>query len=60
MHELPGLYYREFLEFKKIGNWDPIPIEKILVRNLESVKKIADKEGININNLFKKLKNNEQ
>lgn len=30
MHELPGLSYREFLEFKKIGRWDPIPIEKIL------------------------------
>mgnify|MGYP006183163929 CR=1 FL=1 len=30
MHELPGLSYREFLEFKKIGKWDPIPIEKIL------------------------------
>jgi intergrase/recombinase len=36
------------------------PIEKILVRNLQSVKKIADKEGININKLFKTLKNNEQ
>lgn len=32
------------------------PVEKILIRNIESIKKIAEKEGININSLLKKLK----
>jgi len=35
------------------------PIEKILMRNLESVAKIADKEGIDIDKLVKHLKNSE-
>jgi hypothetical protein len=33
------------------------PVEKILIRNIESIKKIAEKEGIDINSLLKKLKN---
>jgi len=35
------------------------PISKILVKNLESIKKIADKEGISINKLINILKKGE-
>jgi protein-tyrosine-phosphatase len=35
------------------------PIEKILMRNLESIAKIADKEGIDIDKLVKHLKDSE-
>jgi len=31
-------------------------VEKILIRNVEAVKRLADKEGIDINKLIKKLK----
>ena len=34
-------------------------LSKILVKNLQSIKKIADKEGISINALIKALKSNE-
>jgi hypothetical protein len=35
------------------------PINKILSRNLQSIKRIANKEGININQLIKILKTGE-
>ena len=35
------------------------PVSKILIRNIESIKKIADKEGISINKLIKHLKEGE-
>ncbi len=35
------------------------PVSKILVKNLESIKKIAEKEGISINKLIKHLKEGE-
>ena len=35
------------------------PIEKILMRNLESVAKIADKEGIDLDKLIKHLRDSE-
>jgi len=35
------------------------PVSKILMRNLQSIKRIADKEGININQLVKILKTGE-
>lgn len=35
------------------------PISKILIKNLESIKKIADKEGISINKLINILKKSE-
>lgn len=38
---------------------DTKPVSKILVRNLQSIKRIADKEGININQLIKILKTGE-
>jgi hypothetical protein len=38
---------------------DDSPINKILVRNLESIKKIAEKEGISLDKLIKHLKESE-
>lgn len=35
------------------------PVSKILMRNLQSIKRIADKEGISINQLIKTLKTGE-
>jgi len=35
---------------------DESPIEKILIRNIDSIKKIADKEDIDIDKLIKRLK----
>jgi intein-encoded DNA endonuclease-like protein len=32
------------------------PIARLLIRNIESIKKIAEKEGINISSLLNKLK----
>jgi hypothetical protein len=34
-------------------------ISKILMKNLQAIKKIAEKEGISINMLIKSLKSNE-
>ena len=38
---------------------DDSPINKILMRNLESIKKIAEKEGISLDKLIKHLKESE-
>lgn len=38
---------------------DDKPVKKIITRNLQSIKKIAEKEGININQLIKILKTGE-
>ena len=35
------------------------PVSKILIRNIESIKKIAEKEGISINKLIKHFKEGE-
>ena len=35
------------------------PVYKILMRNIEAVKRLADKEGIDIEKLVKKLKQGE-
>ena len=40
-------------------NSEDSPVSKILIRNIESIKKIADKEGISINKLIKHLKEGE-
>jgi hypothetical protein len=45
---------------KDTENEDSNPIENILIKNLESVAKIADKEGIDLNKLIKHLKKSEQ
>lgn len=44
---------------KSLDNDDNDPVNKILTRNLQSIKRIADKEGININKLIKILKTGE-
>ena len=38
---------------------DNSPISKILMRNIESIKKIAEKEGISLNKLIKHLSQGE-
>ena len=43
----------------KKTNTEDTPVNKILTRNLQSIKRIADKEGININQLIKILKTGE-
>ena len=35
------------------------PVSKILMKNLQSIKKLAEREGININQLIKILKSGE-
>ena len=57
----------EILLTKKSRNKDVVkkdtedkdPISKILMRNIESIKRIAEKEGISINKLIKHLKQGE-
>ena len=44
---------------KKQSETSDSPIEQILLRNLESVKRLADKEGLDINKLVKHLKSSE-
>ena len=41
---------------KKENGEDESVIEKLLLRNIDSIKKIADKEDIDINKLIKRLK----
>ncbi len=38
---------------------DKSPISKILMRNIESIKRIAEKEGISLNKLLKHFKQSE-
>ena len=38
---------------------DKSPISKILMRNIESIKKIAEKEGISLNKLLKHFRQSE-
>jgi hypothetical protein len=44
---------------KDFNEDDESPISKILLRNIESIKKIAEKEGIDLNKLIKHLKEGE-
>ena len=44
---------------KDSDEYDESPISKILLRNIESIKKIAEKEGIDLNKLIKHLKEGE-
>lgn len=46
-------------EFKTKDSDDNSPINKILMRNLESIKKLAEKEGISLDKLIKHLKESE-
>ena len=52
----------DMLTKKSSNNSDVVKdkgISKILLKNIQSIKKIADKEGISINMLIKALKSNE-
>jgi hypothetical protein len=44
---------------KEEDDEDKSPISKILMRNIESIKKIADKEGISLNKLLKHFRQSE-
>ncbi len=44
---------------KEEDNEDKSPISKILMRNIESIKKIAEKEGISLNKLLKHFRQSE-
>ncbi len=50
---------KDFVKKNKEDKSDKNPISKILMRNLEAVKKLAEKEGIELEKLVKHLKNGE-
>jgi hypothetical protein len=50
---------KEVVKKTKEGTKNDTPIYKILMRNIEAVKKLADKEGIDIEQLVKRLKQGE-
>jgi hypothetical protein len=47
---------KDFVKKTKDENESESVIEKLLIRNLESIKRLADKEDIDIEKLFKKIK----
>lgn len=49
----------DFVKKDKDDEMDESAISKILIQNLESIKKIAEKEGIDLNKLVKHLKKGE-
>jgi hypothetical protein len=50
---------KEVVKKTKEGTKNDTPIYKILMRNIEAVKRLADKEGIDIEQLVKRLKQGE-
>lgn len=50
---------KEMVKKTKDESNEKSPISKILMRNIESIKRIAEKEGISINKLIKHLKQGE-
>lgn len=46
----------DFVKKNKEKDQESSVVEKILIRNIEAVKRLADKEGVDINKLIKKLK----
>lgn len=50
---------KEMVKKTKEEKEDKKPISKILIRNIEAIKRLADKEGIDINKLVKHLKQGE-
>jgi hypothetical protein len=50
---------KEVVKKTKEGSKNDTPIYKILMRNIEAVKKLADKEGVDIDDLVKRLKQGE-
>jgi hypothetical protein len=50
---------KEVVKKTKVDTKNDTPIYKILMRNIEAVKRLADKEGIDIEKLVKRLKQGE-
>jgi len=50
---------KDVVKKTKEGTKNDTPIYKILMRNIEAVKKLADKEGVDIDELVKRLKQGE-
>jgi hypothetical protein len=50
---------KEMVKKSKNNDEDKKPISKILFRNIEAIKRLADKEGVDINKLIKHLKQGE-
>jgi hypothetical protein len=50
---------KEVVKKTKVDTKNDTPIYKILMRNIEAVKKLADKEGVDIDELVKRLKQGE-
>jgi hypothetical protein len=50
---------KEVVKKTKVDTKNDTPIYKILMRNIEAVKKLADKEGVDIDDLVKRLKQGE-
>lgn len=50
---------KDVIKKTKEDKFDNKPISKILIRNIEAIKRLADKEGIDINKLVKHLKQGE-
>lgn len=47
---------KDFVKKNKEKDQENSVVEKILIRNIEAIKRLADKEGVDINKLIKKLK----
>ena len=47
---------KDFVKKNNEKDQESSVVEKILIRNIEAVKRLADKEGVDINKLIKKLK----
>ena len=50
---------KEVVKKTKEDNKLSKPVSKILIRNIEAIKRLADKEGISIDKLVKHLKQGE-
>ncbi len=50
---------KEMVKKSKNNDEDKKPISKILFRNIEAIKRLADKEGVDINKLIKHLRQGE-
>jgi hypothetical protein len=50
---------KEVVKKKKEDKSSDSVIEKLLIRNIESIKRLADKEDVDINKLIKHLKTGE-
>ena len=47
---------KDFVKKSKYSEGSSSTVEKLLMRNIESIKKLADKEGVDMDKLIKHLK----